>query len=205
MLYILGAIIVVLMLIVFWQHRRSRELSTGIQSLQSNLDRTRSNLASDELHNNELEHQLAVLRIEVGNLKSRLETLQQYQHILDVEQYVLERRQQVEMFVEMVKSEADKMRDQCKYKIEKVSDFLAEHEQKAKAKTLKMAQDQLGAFYHLAEERQHLEQVTAALYRKIEQHTPVFQLPVQQLLDDLIAGYAQSDAAQHLLQVRRKF
>ena len=90
-----------------------------------------------------------MLRIEVGSLKSRLETLQHYQHILDVEQYVLERRQQVEIFVEMVKSEAENTREQCKQKIEKVRNFLVEHEKKAKAKTLKTAQDQLGDFYHL--------------------------------------------------------
>ena len=149
MLYILGAIIIVLVVIVFWQTQRRGELSANIQSLQNNLDRTRSNLASDELESNELEHQLTVLRIEVGSLKSRLETLQHYQHILDVEQYVLERRQQVEIFVEMVKSEAENTREQCKQKIEKVRDFLVEHEKKAKAKTLKTAQDQLGAFYHL--------------------------------------------------------
>ena len=65
-----------------------------------------------------------MLRIEIGCLKSRLETLQHYQHILDVEQYVLERRQQVEIFVEMVKSEAENTREQCKQKIEKVRDFL---------------------------------------------------------------------------------
>nr|WP_315280168.1 hypothetical protein [uncultured Acinetobacter sp.] len=67
-------------------------MSANIQSLQNNLDRTRSNLASDELESDELEHQLTVLRIEIGCLKSRLETLQHYQHILDVEKYVLERR-----------------------------------------------------------------------------------------------------------------
>ena len=92
MLYILGAIIIVLVVIVFWQIQRRGELSASIKSLQNNLDRTRSNLASDELESNELEHQLTVLRIEVGSLKSRLETLQHYQHILDVEKYVLERR-----------------------------------------------------------------------------------------------------------------
>lgn len=204
MLYILVAIIIVLVVIIFWQSQRSRELSASIQSLQSNLDRTRSNLASDELESNELEHQLAVLRIEIGSLKGRLETLQHYQHILDVEQYVLERRQQVEMFVEMVKSEAENTREQCKQQVEKVRDFLAEHEQKTKAKMLKTAQDQLGAFYNLVEERQQLEQVMTALYHKIENQTPAFQLPAQQLLDDLIEGYGYSDAAQHLQQVRHK-
>ena len=189
MLYILAAIIIVLVVIIFWQSQRRRELSASIQSLQSNLDRTRSNLASDELESNELEHQLTMLRIEIGSLKGRLETLQHYQHILDVEQYVLERRQQVEMFVEMIKSEAENTREQCKQQVEKVRDFLAEHEQKTKAKTLKTAQDQLGAFYNLVEERQQLEQIMTALYHKIEHHTPAFQLPAQQLVDDLIEGY----------------
>ena len=54
MLYILGAIIIVLVVIVFWQTQRRGELSASIQSLQSNLDRTRSNLASDELESDEL-------------------------------------------------------------------------------------------------------------------------------------------------------
>ena len=108
------------------------------------------------------------------------------------------------MFVEMVKSEAENTREQCKQKIEKVRNFLVEHEKKAKAKTLKTAQDQLGAFYHLVEERQQFEQIMTALYHKIENHTPTFQLPAQQLLDDLIEGYGYSDAAQHLLQVRHK-
>ena len=70
------------------------------------------------------------------------------------------------MFVEMVKSEAENTREQCKQKIEKVRDFLVEHEKKAKAKTLKTAQDQLGAFYHLVEERQQFEQIMTALYHK---------------------------------------
>ena len=75
---------------------------------------------------------------------------------------------------------------------------------KFKAKTLKTAQDQLGDFYHLVAERQQFEQIMTALYHKIENHTPTFQLPAQQLLDDLIEGYGYSDAAQHLLQVRHK-
>lgn len=62
-----------------------------------------------------------------------MESLQHYQDILDVEQYVLERRQQVEMFVEMVKSEAENMRDQCKQKIEKVSNFLVETRTKSQS------------------------------------------------------------------------
>ena len=67
----------------FWQTLRSRELSAGIQSLQTNLDRTRTNLATDELESNELEHQLTLLRVEVGSLKNRVESLQHYQDILD--------------------------------------------------------------------------------------------------------------------------
>lgn len=104
----------------------------------------------------------------------------------------------------MVKSEAENTREQCMQKIEKVRDFLVEHEKKVKAKTLKTAQDQLSAFYHLVAERQQFEQIMTALYHKIENHTPTFQLPAQQLLDDLIEGYGYSDAAQHLLQVRHK-
>ena len=53
MLYILGVIIIVLVVIVFWQIQRRGELSANIQSLQNNLDRTRSNLASDELESDE--------------------------------------------------------------------------------------------------------------------------------------------------------
>ena len=41
---------------------------------------------------------------------------------------------------------------------------------------LKTAQDQLGAFYNLVEERQQLEQIMTALYHKIENHTPAFSV-----------------------------
>ncbi len=85
--------------------------------------------------------------------------MQNYQHILDVEKYVLERRQQVEMFVEMVKIRSGRCGSSARNKLKKSEIFsLTKHQQKTKAKMLaKKSQDQLGAFYNLVEERQQLE------------------------------------------------
>ena len=56
------------------------------------------------------------------------------------------------------------------------------------------AREKLGAFFHMAEERQHLAEISKALHHKIETYSQSYQLPSEQLLDELIEGYGKTDA-----------
>ncbi|WP_407305351.1 hypothetical protein [Acinetobacter sp.] len=69
-----------------------------------NLDRTRANLAAHEQKNDELQHELNTFCAETGTLSNKVEKLSRYQAILDIEQYVAERQNQVENFVEVSKT-----------------------------------------------------------------------------------------------------
>ena len=108
-----------------------------------------------------------------------------YQEIIDVEHYVIERHNQVELFAETVKFDAEQMLKQCRQRIEKVHHFLTEYERKAKEVTMQRAREKLGAFFHMAEERQHLAEISKALHHKIETYSQSYQLPSEPLLDEL--------------------
>ncbi|WP_422614503.1 DUF4041 domain-containing protein [Acinetobacter johnsonii] len=175
-----------------------------IESLESNLERNRNSLEVYEQQQSELQHRLTSLRIELGTLRQRNETLSPYQEIIDVEHYVIERHNQVELFAETVKFDAEQMLKQCRQRIEKVHHFLTEYERKAKEMSMLRAREKLGAFFHMAEERQHLAEISKALHHKIETYSQSYQLPSEQLLDELIEGYGKTDAACHLLKVRQQ-
>lgn len=203
MIYLLIALIFILLAVILWQKKRDIDQRTNIESLQINLDNSRNKLEAYEQQQNELQHQLTSLRVKCGSLKQHTKALSQYQAIIDVEHYVIERQNQVELFAETVKFDAENMLSQCRQQIEKVSHFLAEYEFKAKEMTTQRAKEKLGAFFHMAEERQNLAEISKALNNKIETHSQSYQLPSEQLLDELIEGYAKTDAACHLVKVRQ--
>ena len=84
------------------------------------------------------------------------------------------------------------MLKQCRQRIEKVHHFLTEYERKAKEMSMLRAREKLGAFFHMAEERQHLAEISKALHHKIETYSQSYQLPSEQLLDELIEGYGKT-------------
>ena len=204
MIYLLVVVIVILTMITLWQQRQTHFQKESIESLQLMLDHNRNNLEIYEQQRSELQQQLTRLRIELGALRQRSEALSQYQAIVDVEQYVLERQNQVELFAESVKFDAENMLSQCQERFEKVGHFLAEYEYKAKELTMQRAREKLGAYFHMANECQHLAEVSKALHHKIETHSQSYQLPAGQLIDELIEGYSHSDTAQHLSKVRQQ-
>ena len=204
MLYVLAVILVLLCAVICGQKIHSLAQKKKIESLESNLERSRNSLEVYEQQQSELQHRLTSLRIELGTLRQRNETLSPYQEIIDVEHYVIERHNQVELFAETVKFDAEQMLKQCRQRIEKVHHFLAEYECKAKEVTMQRAREKLGAFFHMAEERQHLAEISKALHHKIETYSQSYQLPSEQLLDELIEGYGKTDAAGHLLKIRQQ-
>lgn len=204
MLYVFAVILVLLCAVICGQKIHSLAQKKKIEFLESNLERSRNSLEVYEQQQSELQHRLTSLRIELGTLRQRNETLSPYQEIIDVEQYVIERHNQVELFAETVKFDAEQMLKQCRQRIEKVHHFLTEYECKAKEVTMQRAREKLGAFFHMAEERQHLAEISKALHHKIETYSQSYQLPSEQLLDELIKGYGKTDAACHLLKVRQQ-
>ena len=192
MLYVLAVILVLLCAVICGQKIHSLAQKKKIESLESNLERSRNSLEVYEQQQSELQHRLTSLRIELGTLRQRNETLSPYQEIIDVEHYVIERHNQVELFAETVKFDAEQMLKQCRQRIEKVHHFLTEYERKAKEVTMQRAREKLGAFFHMAEERQHLAEISKALHHKIETYSQSYQLPSEQLLDELIEGYGKT-------------
>ena len=202
MLYVFAVILVLLCAVICGQKIHSLAQKKKIESLESNLERSRNSLEVYKQQQSELQHRLTSLRIELGTLRQRNETLSPYQEIIDVEHYVIERHNQVELFAETVKFDAEQMLKQCRQHIEKVHHFLAEC--KAKEVTMQRAREKLGVFFHMAEERQHLAEISKALHHKIETYSQSYQLPSEQLLDELIEGYGKTDAAGHLQKVRQQ-
>lgn len=169
-----------------------------------NLDRTRNNLAEHEQQNDALHHQLNIYRIEIGNLKNRLEKLSQYQNVLDTEHYIAERKNQIESFVEATKTEAEFMLEKIKAEIENTRLYLEKLEKNSRLNLEAEARERLGTFYNQAVEQENLAAVAKALENKIHGYGIQYVYPVQKLLEQLIEGYDEIHAVQQLKEVRRK-
>jgi phage shock protein A len=124
MIYLYILTIMVLVGLLYQAIIRIRNKQLNLESLQVNLDRTRNNLAEHEQQNDALHHQLNTYRIEIGNLKNRVEKLSQYQDVLDTEHYIAERKSQVESFVEATKIEAEFMLEKIQAEIENTRLYL---------------------------------------------------------------------------------
>ena len=109
MLYVFAVILVLLCAVICGQIIHSLAQKKKIESLEINLERNRNSLEVYEQQQSELQHRLTSLRIELGTLRQRNETLSPYQEIIDVEHYVIERHNQVELFAETVKFDAEQM------------------------------------------------------------------------------------------------
>ena len=96
------------------------------------------------------------------------------------------------------------MIDDLKAYIESVKDYLAQFQAKALVEVKQQARKSLAGYYQQAKQQQHLEDVVNALEHKIQAKHYGLCLPVPQLLQQLIAGYSEMDAARHLLDVREK-
>ena len=194
----------ILALLLYRATKRVKSKQANLESLQANLDRTRANLAAHEQKNDELHHELNMFRAETGTLKNKLEKLSQYQAILDIEQYVAERKNQVENFVEVTKTEAESLLQNMKAYIEKVRHYLDSYEKNSKQKLEIEAREKLHGFYNQATQQQNLTDISRALENKINGYGTGYLLPAHTLLDELIDGYKHIDAAIHLKEVRRK-
>ncbi|OTG75122.1 hypothetical protein B9T26_06015 [Acinetobacter sp. ANC 4169] len=201
-LYILTTIILVGLLYRAIIQIRKKQLN--LESLQVNLDRTRNNLAEHEQQNDALHHQLNTCRIEIGNLKNKLEKLSQYQDVLDIEHYVAERKNQVESFVEATKTEAEFLLKKIEAEIESVRHYLEKLEKNSRLNLEAQAREQLGGFYNQAVEQENLAAISKALENKIHGYGIQYLYPAQTVLDQLIDGYDEIHAVQQLKEVRRK-
>lgn len=201
-LYILATLILLGLLYRAIMQIRKKQIM--LESLQVNLDRTRNNLAEHEQQNDALHHQLNTCRIEIGNLKNRVEKLSQYQDIVDIEHYIAERKNQVESFVEVTKTEAEFLLEKMKAEIENTRHYLEKLEKNSQLKLEAQARERLGAFYNQVLEQENLEAISKALENKIQGYGIQDVYPVQTFLDQLIDGYGDIHAAQQLKEVRRK-
>ena len=196
--------IIILAVLLYRAIKLVKEKQVNLESLQANLDRTRTNLAVHEQKNDELHHELNRFRAEAGTLRNKVEKLSQFQHILNIEQYVAERQNQVENFVEVTKTEAESLLQNMKAYIEKVRHYLDSYEKNSKQKLEIEAREKLHGFYNQATQQQNLTDISRALENKINGYGTGYLLPAHTLLDELIDGYKHIDAAIHLKEVRRK-
>lgn len=181
-----------------------KDKQANLESLQANLDRTRTNLAVHEQQNDDLHHQLNMFRVETGNLKSKVEKLSRYQPILNIEQYIAERQNQAENFVEATKIEAESLLQEIKAYIESVRGYLGRFEKNTQQKLEEDARVKLHGFYTQAMQQKNLTLISKALENKIHGYGTQYLLPAQTILDELIEGYKHLDAAQYLKKVRHE-
>mgnify|MGYP000870942074 FL=1 len=198
-LFVLASVLIIVLLWVFNSLKLSRN---NIQSLQENLDHSRSKLADYETQVDELNYEMTQLRMQLGSARTELNKYKQYQDICDIEQYIINRSLQAENFVEVTKLDASIMLDDLKAYIAQVKAYLQSLQAQAEADIEQQARKVLQAYYQQAKEQQRLQEVVEALEHKIKGYQHGFDLPVTQLLDQLISGYNDTDAARHLLTIR---
>ena len=198
-LFVLASVLIIVLLRVFNSLKLSRN---NIQSLQENLDHSRSKLADYETQVDELNYEMTQLRMQLGSARTELNKYKQYQDICDIEQYIINRSLQAENFVEVTKLDASIMLDDLKAYIAQVKAYLQSLQTQAEADIERQARKALQAYYQQAKEQQRLQEVVEALEHKIKGYQHGFDLPVTQLLDQLISGYNDTDAARHLLTIR---
>lgn len=198
-LFVLASVLIIVLLRVFNSLKLSRN---NIQSLQENLDHSRSKLADYETQIDELNYEMTQLRMQLGSARTELNKYKQYQDICDIEQYIINRSLQAENFVEVTKLDASIMLDDLKAYIAQVKAYLQNLQTQAEADIERQARKALQAYYQQAKEQQRLQEVVEALEHKIKGYQHGFDLPVTQLLDQLISGYNDTDAARHLLTIR---
>ena len=194
----------ILLCALLWSLKIQASLRSNIQFLQENLDHSRSRLADYDAQVDELNYDVTQLRVQHGSLTTALNKYKKYQDIYDIEQYIINRTLQAENFVEVTKLDASIMIDDLKAYIESVKDYLAQFQAKALVEVEQQARKSLAGYYQQAKQQQHLEDVVNALEHKIQAKHYGLCLPVPQLLQQLIAGYSETDAARHLLDVREK-
>ena len=105
-LFVLASVLIIVLLWVFNSLKLSRN---NIQSLQENLDHSRSKLADYETQVDELNYEMTQLRMQLGSARTELNKYKQYQDICDIEQYIINRSLQAENFVEVTKLDASIM------------------------------------------------------------------------------------------------
>jgi len=198
-LFVLASVLIIVLLWVFNSLKLSRN---NIQSLQENLDHSRSKLADYETQVDELNYEMTQLRMQLGSARTELNKYKQYQDICDIEQYIINRSLQAENFVEVTKLDASIMLDDLKAYIAQVKAYLQSLQAQTEADIEQQARKALQAYYQQAKEQQRLQEVVEALEQKIKGYQHGFDLPVTQLLDQLISGYNDTDAARHLLTIR---
>lgn len=198
-LFVLASVLIIVLLRVFNSLKLSRN---NIQSLQENLDHSRSKLADYETQVDELNYEMTQLRMQLGSARTELNKYKKYQDICDIEQYIINRSLQAENFVEVTKLDASIMLDDLKAYIAQVKAYLQSLQAQAEADIEQQARKVLQAYYQQAKEQQRLQEVVEALEHKIKAYQHGFDLPVTQLLDQLISGYNDTDAARHLLTIR---
>lgn len=198
-LFVLASVLIIVLLRVFNSLKLSRN---NIQSLQENLDHSRSKLADYETQVDELNYEMTQLRMQLGSARTELNKYKQYQDICDIEQYIINRSLQAENFVEVTKLDASIMLDDLKAYIAQVKAYLQNLQTQAEADIERQTRKALQAYYQQAKEQQRLQEVVEALEHKIKGYQHGFDLPVTQLLDQLISGYNDTDAARHLLTIR---
>ena len=198
-LFVLASVLIIVLLWVFNSLKLSRN---NIQSLQENLDHSRSKLADYETQVDELNYEMTQLRMQLGSARTELNKYKQYQDICDIEQYIINRSLQAENFVEVTKLDASIMLDDLKAYIAQVKAYLQNLQTQAEADIERQARKALQAYYQQAKEQQRLQEVVEALEHKIKGYQHGFDLPVTHLLDQLFSGYNDTDAARHLLTIR---
>jgi hypothetical protein len=202
--YVLFVLTGVLLLILLWTFKTLKLSRKNIHSLQNNLDHSRLKLADYETQVDELKYEMTRLRMQWGSAATELNKYKKYQDVHDIEQYVMNRSLQAENFIEATKLDASIMLEDFKASIARVKEYLQRLQVQAALEIDQQARQALQGYYEQAKEQQRLQEVVIALEHKIEAYQQGFQLPVTQLVQQLIADYNETDAARHLHNIQEE-
>lgn len=179
-----------------------KSVRVNLQFLQDNLDHARLKLSQYDHQIDDSQYELSQLRMQISGLKTTLNKYQRYQDIYDIEQYVINRKLQADSFVEMTKLDAAIMIDDIKAYIERVKAYIITFQKEALNHVEQQAEKKLQRYYQQAQEEDRLQKVVEALEHKIQGYQHAFTCTVQEIVDELVDGYQDTDAALHLAVVR---
>lgn len=194
----------VLAVVLLMTLNKLKSLRGNLKVLQDNLDHARLKVSEYENQFEETEYELTQLRVQVSGLRTTLDKYKKYQEVCEIEQYVINRKLQAENFVEMTKADASIMIDDIKGYIDRVKAYIHEYQDNAIAQVEQHAREKLGRYYQQAQEEYRLQDVILALQHKINGYSHGFVVTAKDVLDELIDGFQEQDAARHLQQLRER-
>ena len=152
---------------------------------------------------------------EFNKLLERSKSLEKYQHIVDVADFINTQKevhkieidqqiQSIDTYRDNVIQEANQLINEIKREFEDTKIFLNQHKVTALKRIDSEAKNLLDDYYEISSEKLELKKIVKALENKIQGYNDEYLMPNQTLINDLIDGYDHLDAVNRLKSVRNE-